>query len=191
MKQLDQIEIIATKSSNVFSRIILFFTKEPVSHIAVVWGNLIFQSNLVGVNVNWLNAFLKKNRVVYRIRLSEEFKIILEKELESIVDQFSGSGYDWKALVSEPIRLFSQKHLKTQVGLDDPNAFLCTELCYKLDSAIRNNTADQRGLFKSKFAVIPLTPWQILDALGNDVVIEKNFLESKELMRPIKKFDYV
>lgn len=124
-------KLIFTRSTAPLSKLIRWAFNEPVSHFAVVFDNkFVIHSNLYGVNLAWLNDFTKKSTIVYSI----DMPLSLEKEEEvyrSLLDNFCGEHYDYKAFLYFAYRALLFKLFKTPLPRTNPfntRGFLCTEM---------------------------------------------------------------
>jgi len=78
-----------SKGSSLLSKAICWAFQEPVSHVSILIGkNLVFQSNLMGVSIDWLSNFLSTHTVKF------EYHIKTPKDIDALIDQFAGRPYD-------------------------------------------------------------------------------------------------
>lgn len=124
--------LLFTKNSSFLSKEIRWLTNTPVSHFAIAFDKaLLFQSNLLGVQINSLYSFLKHSEVVFQIPLEttndEDNKIY-----DDIVKIYDDKEYDFKAFKYFGYRLFLYKLFKTPLPSENPynddRKYLCTEL---------------------------------------------------------------
>jgi len=116
--------LLFTRSNSIMSRLIRSVTGEPVSHVAVSYGDLVIHSNLLGVRQEFLSTFTKHSTVVYSLEVSGNIDV-WEK-----LKQYEGSTYDFGALfylllLHVPVIrsiLPSNKNLWQSTSM-----FLCTE----------------------------------------------------------------
>jgi len=127
-----------TFSSLPLSPIEKWFLQEPVSHFTMVFepDQLLFQSNLMGVCIDWFPNFLKSNTVVYSI------EVPMTQDAEEGVYQKSMQGYDgagyayggyfyfaWRLI----LRKFFGQPLPPKNPWVAPGTFLCVGLAQALD----------------------------------------------------------
>lgn len=125
-------KIIWTRNSLPLSKLIRWGLKEQSSHVAIVFDNkIVFHSNLMGVGIQWYNTFKKQHEVVYEI----DYKMSLVDEetiYQSIINQFDGYRYDYRAFVyfvwRGVLKRFLNKPLPKINPFDNENSFMCIEL---------------------------------------------------------------
>lgn len=136
--------LIWTKSDLPLSKFIRWGLREPVSHFAIVFDEdedgrgIVFQSNLLGTQINWYNTFKKHVEIVYKLQydlpLEEE-----EKIFQGILDQYDGKPYDWRAFLYFIWRGLLFRILKIPFPSanlwEQPGAFLCSGLVQCLKSS--------------------------------------------------------
>lgn len=125
-------KVVFTKSNLPVSKLICWGLDEPVSHLAFVFDNkFVIQSSFFGVELQWLNTFIKHNDIIQMI----EIPLTLEKEevvYRSIIDNFDDSAYDYQFF----FYLFWNGLLRKLFGKPLPNynpysnngQFICFEL---------------------------------------------------------------
>ena len=60
------LKIVWSYSNYPLSKLIKWFTKEPVSHVAVVFmDNIVIHSNLLGCHMNSFTSFKKHSKIVF------------------------------------------------------------------------------------------------------------------------------
>lgn len=124
--------LIFTKNNSILSRIIRWGLKEPCSHFGVVFdGKFLMHSNLLGVQLCWLNTFLKKSEIV----LSIDYDLNVESEeyvYSCLLNRFDGRGYDFGAFFYFAWRAFLFRFFKKPFPsvnkLNCKDSFLCTEI---------------------------------------------------------------
>lgn len=139
------LEVLFTTSDKSLAKLIRWATGEKSSHCALLWDNIVIHSNWKGVNVQFLNDFLKENRVIHRVEVQENHDKITNAIVSGV-----GTLYDIGALLFCGIVLFCRKALglKSWPKMNlwqSSGMYLCTEfvseyLFGKADSLI---TPDQ------------------------------------------------
>ena len=133
--------VIFTTTDYPLSKLIRWMFNEPCSHFActLYQDQVVFQSNLLGVDFGSFKAFSRKERVVFAF----DFPMTKDEEdkvFDGIVERMVGNEYDFKALVYFGLRGLLKKLFR--VPLPRTNAWqtknqdLCTELAYGLPDSV-------------------------------------------------------
>ena len=141
-------KLIFTKSNLPLSVLIRWGLSEPVSHFAMVFEDkVIFQSNLLGTQINWLKTFLSKHgseivfTLEYPLEEHEEDKV-----WDAICDENDGKSYDYGAFLYFMYRAFLLKFFKLPLPkknvLATKGEFLCTKLSQSLPADIIPGVAE-------------------------------------------------
>jgi len=148
------IQVIFTYNESFLSKLIRSLTKEPVSHVSIKCGELVIQSNFMGVHIRPLNEFLKKSKILHSIDLgfSEQ---LMTKILNSIAKN-SGHMYDFGALLFIGLCLWARA--KLHISLPKSNLWQCTGmfLCTEFVTSTLDNKEDSM-----------ITPYQLYNKLLN------------------------
>ena len=135
------IQVIFTRSSSFLSKIIRFLSKEPVSHVAIVFDNkIVFHSNLYGTHPDWYSTFIRDNEIIfildYKYTLEQEEEIYLKiRQYDSRWYDFGGLFYFlWRGIL---YRLFNVPIPKDNL-FGKKDQFLCTELAKIIDPTLEN-----------------------------------------------------
>lgn len=121
------IEIAFTYSNKWFSKTIRNITKEDISHVVIIIDNTwVLHSNLLGVQVQHIDHFLKSSFIRDRIKIDRD-----EKEVIATFAKYEGSGYDIGAMlflgISIKMRATFPKFTPKQNLWQTTGMFLCTE----------------------------------------------------------------
>lgn len=92
------ISLLWTKSNTIGSKAIRDITESKSSHMAwMLDEHLIFHANHKGCHVEWIQRFLNKNQIVYRIDL-DLLTLQGEEKLYLELIKYDGQPYDYPAL---------------------------------------------------------------------------------------------
>jgi hypothetical protein len=122
------------------SKLIMWGLTEPVSHFAISFDDkIIFQSDLLGVHIEWMGTFLKTHTVVFE----QDFNLGLEKEeaiFQALCNQYDGSSYDYGAFAYFIWRAALLKMFKMPLPDRNPwgskKSFLCDEVIQTLPDEV-------------------------------------------------------
>lgn len=125
------ISILFTTSEKPMAKLIRWATGEDCSHVAILWDETVVHSNWKGVHSEHTSEFLKENRVVHTIPVSEDSQEDVDRFLR-VLSQPNRSPYDFGALLFCGIMLFSRKALgltkwPKQNLWQSSGMYLCTE----------------------------------------------------------------
>lgn len=140
-------EILFTTNDKLGSRLIRWATRGTCSHVAILLDSGVVIHSTAGaggVHLNWLETFLRQNRVVDHVRIVDSPGLLAR--LRAI----EGRGYDWTLLLTMGLRRLGLP-LKEK---DNPRLDLCTEV---VTEAVLGNEPD-----------INLTPQELLDFLKKE-----------------------
>lgn len=127
-------KLIFTKSNLPLSVLIRWVLKEPVSHFAIVFEDkVVFQSNLLGTQINWMKTFLSRHGAAVVFQLSYPFDDKTEDRIwDAICDANDGKKYDYGAFFYFTYRAMLFRFFNKPLPKLNPWAtkgeFLCTEL---------------------------------------------------------------
>lgn len=140
--------LIWTKSRLPLSVLIRWGLSEPVSHFAMVFEEkIVFQSNLLGTQINWLKTFLSKHgtEIVFTLDYPLE-EHAEDKVWDAICNENDGKSYDYGAFFYFIYRAFLFKFFKRPFPKTNPLAtkgeFLCTKLSQSLPADIIPGVSD-------------------------------------------------
>lgn len=129
-------KVIFTKNGSALSKLIRWGFNEPVSHVAIVFDNLLVtQSNLLGVGLEWYPKLIEKSEVVFEI----DYDLTLDSEEEifqAMLNTYCGKSYDWWSFLYFAWCGLKAKLFKTPMPKENPwddnKKFLCTEWVLQL-----------------------------------------------------------
>jgi hypothetical protein len=119
-------QLLFVKQNALLSRLICWFLKEPVSHIAIHFHGLVIHSTHMGVHITFHHNFIKQYKVI------EKYDFVTTKSFYEKLVRIEGKPYDFIALAFFVMRVVLNK----MIGLKMPkhnswnhaNAYLCLEL---------------------------------------------------------------
>ena len=125
-------KILFTRGQSLLSKAIRSATKEPVSHCALQFSfgelDLVIHSNLLGVQMELVETFLRTCEVVYAIENSEES---LKSKMLALLEIREHKLYDFGALLFVGMRLWLRAKLKIPLPKanlwQSSGMFMCTE----------------------------------------------------------------
>lgn len=125
-------KIIFTKSTKILSKIIMDLTTEPVSHVAIDFGWVVIQSNLLGVHIEWAKNFKKHSEVVFSLSPAKrQSHLVLANKMSKQLEKYEFSMYDYGALLFFGFSLMLRKYLKIPLPKSNlwqsSGMFICTE----------------------------------------------------------------
>jgi hypothetical protein len=131
-------KLVFTKSKLPLSVLIRKVLSEPVSHFAIVFEPdlLLFQSNLLGTNLNFYPRFTDHCTVVYVINIPMSQQIE-DKVYMTAMEKYADQGYGFKELFYFTWRAvlhsyFGRPWPKKNI-MDESNDYLCVGLAQALD----------------------------------------------------------
>jgi len=160
-------KLIFTKSNLPLSVLIRWALNEPVSHFAVVFDSkFVIQSNLLGVQLNWLNTFKKHSEIVFSIE--KDLTLEMEEQVyRSLLDNFDGRSYDWAAFFYFMWRAILNKSLGVPIPSKSPYGsplkFLCTEIYSALPEWLFGKKIDNLNIMSAYKVYKALTSSQESD----------------------------
>lgn len=165
------IELLFCSSPLAFSKLIMWSTSEPVSHVAIDMPNEreIIHSDLVGVHsvprMDFLNAH--KVSATFKIWLGESDANQVATRMQDVVDNLEGGMYDFGALTYFAIRLTATKFLGVPFPKrnlwGDSDAYLCTEAAGLLVRVIAEVTG--KKLIPDSVDLGITAPWALYELL--------------------------
>lgn len=124
-------KIVFTKNDLPLSKLIRWGLKEPVSHVGLVYGNIIFHINLLGAHIEYLPTFEKHNEIVFSIDTNMPTHIA-KVVFWHIVGAHDGLAYDFSGLLYFIWRGFLWRFFglpfPEKNALDNPGAALCVKI---------------------------------------------------------------
>lgn len=99
-------QLLFTTSEKPMAKLIRWATDEDCSHCAIQWDNLVVHSNWKGVNIQFLDEFLKENRIIHSSPVQES-----EDRLTNTIVRKDQSLYDVGALLFLGVVLFCRRAL--------------------------------------------------------------------------------
>lgn len=130
--------LVFTKSVLPLSVLIRGVLREPVSHFAIVFEPdlLLFQSNLLGTNLQYFPRFADHAEVVYSISIPLS-QGVEDKIYMAAMEKYAGQGYGYKELIYFTWRAFLFSYFKRPWPkkniMDESNDYLCVGLAQALD----------------------------------------------------------
>ena len=131
-------KIVFCAGTSILSKIIMWGLNEPVSHFAIIMDkNLVFHSNLFGVNIQGDNYFEKSHKIVKVI----DPHATVEQENDiyyRVVDQLDGTPYDWRTFFYFIWRAILFRVFESTIPVTVPwntttdQSFLCTRMAFVL-----------------------------------------------------------
>lgn len=98
-------KLLFVKSNQIGSKLIRAGLQEDSSHFAVCFDDqakgsgIVFESNAKGAVLSWFGHFKKTHYLVHALSFKEPMSLEAEEEIyRSMLVQYSGQGYDWRAL---------------------------------------------------------------------------------------------
>lgn len=123
-------KILFTKSDKLLSKIIRDVLEEPISHVALQFGNFVVHSNLIGLHIEWAPNFIKHSEIVHTMAPIEDNLSELLK-LDNLLSKYEFSFYDFGALLFMGVSFTLRKYLKVPLPKSNlwqsTGMFLCTE----------------------------------------------------------------
>ena len=134
-------KLLFTKNNLPISLLIRWGLSEPCSHMAFCFDNkLVIHSNFLGLQINWLDRFMRGNILVDSI----DIELDLEAEESvylALLAQYDGSSYDWLAFFSFIWSAFKFKFFDVPMPkiayIEDEKSFICTETAFALPKKYR------------------------------------------------------
>ena len=130
--------LVFTKSKLPLSILIRGVLREPVSHFAIVFEPdlLIFQSNLLGTNLQYFPRFSDHSTIVFSIEIPLS-QAVEDKIYMSAMEKYADQGYGFKELAYFTWRAFLFSYFnrpwpKKNI-MDESNDYLCVGLAQALD----------------------------------------------------------
>jgi len=125
------VRILFTKSDLIGSNTIRWGLEEPVSHVAIQFGNYVAHSTWGGVDIDHLTTFTKHRQIVFAVDIKGD-----ENKISELLSKYESKSYDFTGLIYFILmavrrKLFGIALPKTNKWAKD-NTFLCTELATKL-----------------------------------------------------------
>lgn len=133
-------KLLFTKNNTIFSKLIRYGLKEPVSHVVLQFNNgTIIHSDSFGVSIQWSNDYLKKNKVLFSI----DYKVNVSDEeiIEHIMNNVASRSYDFAAVMYFTWSVLLYKisgKWKTHNEWNDKNNYMCTEMVQLLPGKIQD-----------------------------------------------------
>lgn len=140
-------QVVFTVGKSLLSRAIQHVLDEPVSHVAIISGDAVVHSNLLGVHVTDLARFHKHATVLFRVNVPENHQKLL-----SALAKADRSMYDFGALLFLALAFLARRYL--HIPLPKMNLwqatgmYLCTELVTEVIDGEANSLITPYGLFK-------------------------------------------
>lgn len=140
-------QIVFTVGKSLLSRAIQHVLDEPVSHVAIICGNAVIHSNLLGVHVTDIAKFHKHAAVILRYNTPDEPQKILDA-----LARTDRSMYDFGALLFLGLAFLARRYL--HIPLPKMNLwqatgmYLCTELVTEVTDGEADSLVTPYGLFK-------------------------------------------
>jgi len=129
-------KLLYTKCDTIISRLVRWALDEPISHVAAVTAcGIVFHSELTGVKITSLSAYIRDNEVVYsqRIALTDEPRVI-----HDLVEEIAHRRYDISAMLYLGFRAILRKLCGLPLGnknrLNKSHRFICTEIIKYIDN---------------------------------------------------------
>jgi hypothetical protein len=121
--------ILFTRGKNPISSLICAVTGEPVSHCAILWGSLVFHSNILGLRIESLADFLDHSEIKYRIAIPDNASTRFK--LTTLLNNKKRSLYDFGAFIFLGLSLFLRSKLRIPLPKSNlwkaSGMYLCTE----------------------------------------------------------------
>ena len=151
-----------SKGSSPFSLLICWAFQEPVSHFSyLIDGHLVFESNLLGVGLDWNSNFLSTHQIIYELEWTE-------KEPDSfytgLITKADGLPYDYIGATWLLYRALLRRFFKIPIPATNPwkqaNTFDCVELVslLGLDISQDPSTMSPYALYLRLKSVLPSEP---------------------------------
>ena len=124
--------ILGTYNNYPFSKIIRFITGDSISHVILIFDDLIgFHANPNGTGFVWADEFLKKNKIKYNIGLPLDL-VSEEQVFFVVIAGRKRKPYDWLGVIYQGVRRIKSELFKSPIPLDnkwaDPNKDFCVEV---------------------------------------------------------------
>lgn len=124
-------------------------TGERVSHVALAFGPFVVHSVLLGVQTTYWLSFEKKYTIEAELIPPEPIDI----DIDSIVDRFDGSPYDFGGLLYLGLYYFCKNRLGFRIPGGNywaaKNAFMCTEFASQVLESTQENMLSPGELEKT------------------------------------------
>ncbi len=153
--------IVFTTNNIIGSRIIRWFTQEPVSHIAFVFDNkVVIHSSLFGVELLWFKTFQEHSDIKY----SHEIILPLEQEemvWQSLLDAHDDVKYDYLAILYFGYRIALKRLFNIEMPYTNMWQSPLNDMCVELYSRIRRHVSTMPDIGDTSM----LTPYKVWRAL--------------------------
>lgn len=173
------VEILFCKTDLPLSKLIMWGTDEPVSHVGIDLPSKgwVAHSDLLGLHKVFRAQFLREHTVVatFKLLCLPEQQAVIEQKFFAFLDADTGAGYDYGAFAYFAYRAALKKTLGLPIPkvnpLGDSGQFLCTEVTYLLNEAIVEVTGS--SLYPYDTDLGTTSPWALRNLLikcagGND-----------------------
>jgi hypothetical protein len=144
-------EILFVRGNSLVSRAIIFLTQEPISHVAIKYGDQVFHTNFIGSHILSYSDFCKKYATIYTVNYAIDVELLDQK-----IATHKNKPYDFLALAYLGIRYAAKKYLK--IPLPKVNLWAISGMynCVELVSELAYNKEDSL-----------LTPYRLYLKLSN------------------------
>jgi hypothetical protein len=132
-----------TTSDKIGARAIRYLTGSPASHFVVSFDEspngfgIVFHSSFHGVRIEWLNDFLKRNRIIFALKPKRELGLEGEEAVyQALVSSFYGKNYDWSLFAAFTFyairKRITGKDFPQKTPMNNAHAYLCTEIAKRI-----------------------------------------------------------
>ena len=140
-------QILFTTGRTWLSRTICDVLDEPVSHVAVLCGDTVFHSNLLGARLETERDFMKSHSVVARYTVPDAAQRILD-----VAARRRRAAYDFGALLFLGVTFAVRRYLKIPMPRQNlwqtTGMFICTELVTEVIDGSEDSLCTPYGLLR-------------------------------------------
>lgn len=116
-------KLLFVRSQLLGSRLIRWGLEEECSYFAICFDDqakgsgIVFESKASGAELSWFGHFKKTHYLIHALSFNEPMDLEAEESIyQSILAQYSGQGYDWRALGYWVLQVIGHRLLKLPIS---------------------------------------------------------------------------